>query len=466
MKKILTILLLFAVGIIDARAASGKATVNCTVYGAQGSGLYLYQLKDGEAHSLGFKRPDEKGTCKFVVDVKEGVYFFRKAGGKGHTFNHVIYLKDGDVTKVDLYAGKLSLDYDSCIVEQPNAETKALANWMLQFNAYEKSVVNRKDQSHDKYRVFEKFASSFLQKNKTKNAYFNQWLADKVETDLKYLMAANFFGFGARLNTVYDSSATVQAFYKPLQDKKIVCNPNLLRSENGMQMLNYIFGYWKFNKVKNTKDLVASSFSENTAFICSDEVKVRYLAYHMRNIKKYEDFVDYVKPYQALFASAEMKAAYQQRYEDLYLFAKGTQGYDFELKDVNDKLHKLSDFKGKVVVIDMWAMWCAPCLAEKPVMAKIEHDYYKDRTDIEFIGVSVDGLNRSDLWKGFVKRNGFKSLELLSNSTESIQKYYKIAGIPRFLIFDREGKIVTVDAPMPSNPEFKKLIDKTLASTN
>jgi hypothetical protein len=61
-----------------------------------------------------------------------------------------------------------------------------------------------------------------------------------------------------------------------------------------------------------------------------------------------------------------------------------------------------------------------------------------------------------------VKKKGFTSVELLSNYYESIQKYYRIEGIPRFLVFDREGKIVTTDAPRPSNPEFKKLIDQTL----
>ena len=184
----------------------------------------------------------------------------------------------------------------------------------------------------------------------------------------------------------------------------------------------------------------------------------------MKGINKYEDFLAYVQPYKSLFVSDDMKAAYQQRYEDLYLFATGTAGYNFELLDANEKIRRLSDFKGKVVIIDLWAMWCAPCLAEKPVMAKIEHEFYKDRNDIVFIGISVDGLSRRPLWKNFVQRNGFKSLELLSDATSSIHKYYRVEGIPRFLIFDREGKIVTVDAPRPSTPGFKKLIDQTLAS--
>ena len=104
----------------------------------------------------------------------------------------------------------------------------------------------------------------------------------------------------------------------------------------------------------------------------------------------------------------------------------------------------------------MWAMWCAPCLAEKPVMEKIAESYH-DRNDIVFVGVSTDGLNRKEVWKNFVKKKGFTSIELLSNHTESIQKYYKIEGIPRFLVFDREGKIVTVDAPTSFKSGIQKI---------
>ena len=59
-------------------------------------------------------------------------------------------------------------------------------------------------------------------------------------------------------------------------------------------------------------------------------------------------------------------------------------------------------------------------------------------------------------------KKGWKSVELLSNYDESIMKYYKIQGIPRFMIFDKDGKIVTVDAPRPTTPAFKKLIEQTL----
>jgi thioredoxin-related protein len=58
------------------------------------------------------------------------------------------------------------------------------------------------------------------------------------------------------------------------------------------------------------------------------------------------------------------------------------------------------------------------------------------------------------------------TLELLSEYNESIGKYYKVEGIPRFMIFDKEGKIVTVDSPRPSDPQLESLIEQTLQSSD
>jgi thioredoxin-related protein len=71
-------------------------------------------------------------------------------------------------------------------------------------------------------------------------------------------------------------------------------------------------------------------------------------------------------------------------------------------------------------------------------------------------------MAKKAIWKNFVKKKGWHGIELLSDDKESVMKYYKIQGIPRFMIFDKEGKIVTVDAPRPSNPAFKQLIEQTL----
>ncbi|WP_140939299.1 TlpA family protein disulfide reductase [Sphingobacterium lumbrici] len=456
------IVVLFTLAVDCLYAQVNKATINITVVGNSTSGVNLYRLKDGRAISLGFQRPDTHGKCAFELDeAKEGIYFFAKAGGKGSDYKYVIYLKAGDQKQVELHYTGHSVDYDSCVVHDANVETHILQKWTDDFNAYCRAVGWNIPESYPKYEAFAKHSKQFVRDNKTKNIYFNTWLADKIDTDLKYLKAANFFYFGRRLNSRYDSTANVAAFYRDLDDKTIVSNPALLRSEHGQDLLHYVFAYWEFNKRKSGEELAVLPFSKNVPLITNNDVKVAYLLYKMPDIKEYEVFKEQVEPFQDVFISTEQREAYQRKYEELYLFAKGAKGYNFKLKDAQDREYSLDSFKGKVLIIDMWAMWCAPCLAEKPIMEKIAEEY-SDRDDVAFVGVSVDGLHRKDIWSSFIKKKGFTSIELLSNSTESIQKYYRIEGIPRFLIFDKEGRIVTVDAPRPSTPGFKKIIDDTL----
>ncbi|RQO66568.1 hypothetical protein DBR40_22060 [Pedobacter sp. KBW01] len=460
--KLLAILLWCSLAAGNVYANGNKATIDCTIYGNRASGLFLYELKDGTTVSLGFKRPDVNGNCNFEVDVKEGIFFFKKAGGKGHEFKYTIYLKAGEHKKVSFYMEKSSVDYDSCVIENENTESKFLQEWLNAKNEYSHSVATKLDIGRSKYAQFEKFAISFLASHKTNNTYFNIWLNDKISIDLKYLKAGNYFGLG-RLNANYDSTANAQPFYKPLLDKNIVNDVRLLRSEHGMELLDYVFGYRKFIEVKNQEKVLENYFSpENAAKINNGSVKVAFLLHKMPGVKEFEHFVKYVEPYKDIFTTVAQKEAYQKLYNDLTPFAVGKAGYNFELKDVNEKTHTLNGFKGKVVVIDVWAMWCAPCLAEKPIMEKIAEGY-KNRNDIAFIGMSVDGYSKKDAWKGFVKKHAFTSIELLSQFDESLFKFYKISVIPRFLIFDREGKIVTVDAPRPSDPRFKKIVDAALA---
>jgi thiol-disulfide isomerase/thioredoxin len=449
---------------VVANAADPKpAIINCTLHGFKKQtnpnwlpgGVILYKIINGAAVKVEMQRPDGEGNFSYTVHVKEGIYYLAKPS-KDEAFKYVLYLKGGEQKKIDFYK-----DYDSCLVDQPNSETRSLQAWTDTFNRSAVAAQRKPAESYRMYDELVKFASSFLKSGKTTNTYFNTWLADKIDTDLKFFRAANYFRFG-RLNGTWDSGAANRSFYQPLTDKKIINDVRLLHSEHGLALLDYMFAYQKVTAGISKDEIVASYFSpENAGEISNSAVKVAFLLYKMPGIREYEVFVKHVQPNKNLFVTKEQKEAYQKRYEELYLFAKGTPGYDFKLNDVNDKTYTLSSFKGKVVVVDIWAMWCAPCLAEKPVMEEIAESYH-DRDDIVFIGVSSDGLDKKEIWKAFVKRKGFTSVELLSNYTESIYKYYKVAGIPRFMVFDREGKIVNVDAPRPSEPAFKKLIDQTL----
>lgn len=104
--------------------------------------------------------------------------------------------------------------------------------------------------------------------------------------------------------------------------------------------------------------------------------------------------------------------------------------------DPEGKEHRLSDYKGKVVLIDFWGTWCPPCRAAMPSIQELHEKYEKD-------GLAVLGLNfefgptptpRSTCDNGF-------TYQLLLKA-ETIARDDKVPGWPTFYILDREGKVV------------------------
>ncbi|WP_430933191.1 TlpA family protein disulfide reductase [Saccharicrinis sp. 156] len=117
----------------------------------------------------------------------------------------------------------------------------------------------------------------------------------------------------------------------------------------------------------------------------------------------------------------------------------------------------LDDFKGKYVYIDVWATWCGPCLAEIPHLKKVEHKY--QGKNIEFVSISVDVEKNKEKWKEMVADKELGGVQLRAIDKEFMDAY-SISGIPRFILIDTRGNIVSRSAPRPSNPELITLFDE------
>jgi thiol-disulfide isomerase/thioredoxin len=120
----------------------------------------------------------------------------------------------------------------------------------------------------------------------------------------------------------------------------------------------------------------------------------------------------------------------------------------------------LSDLRGKYVYIDVWATWCGPCRAEIPSLKAIEKEYHGK--NIQFVSTSIDVAKDHDKWVDMVKNESLGGLQLFAdnNWNSKFVKDYAIEGIPRFILIDPNGNIVSADAPRPSNPKLKTLLEK------
>ena len=133
------------------------------------------------------------------------------------------------------------------------------------------------------------------------------------------------------------------------------------------------------------------------------------------------------------------------------------------LKDINGNGHTFAEFHGKVLVIDVWATWCSSCLAGMPKYMALR-SAYKENNDIEFITVSIDRKENRENWLAAIaKRKMGDMLNLYPDcSFESqFESEYHISGVPRYIIIDKQGKIVTAYAPPPGEG-MEAIIENTI----
>ncbi|MCK5402051.1 MAG: TlpA family protein disulfide reductase [Flavobacteriaceae bacterium] len=151
-------------------------------------------------------------------------------------------------------------------------------------------------------------------------------------------------------------------------------------------------------------------------------------------------------------------------------FPKGSPSPVFEnYENFKGGTTSLSDLKGKYVYVDIWATWCGPCKREIPSLKVVESNYHGK--NIEFVSISVDdgrGYKEKtieaskDGWKKMVAEKELGGIQLFSDKAwqSDFVQGYKITGIPRFLLIDPDGNIVTADAPRPSNPKLVELFEE------
>lgn len=126
---------------------------------------------------------------------------------------------------------------------------------------------------------------------------------------------------------------------------------------------------------------------------------------------------------------------------------KGNKAYDIKLEDINGKLVKLSEFKGKILYVDFWATWCGPCIGQKPYFESLKKEL--NNPEIEFISISLD--KKKESWKEFLKDESSQVREFIAKDIKKLSNDWQINFIPRFLIIDKDFNIVNANAPLPSS---------------
>lgn len=132
---------------------------------------------------------------------------------------------------------------------------------------------------------------------------------------------------------------------------------------------------------------------------------------------------------------------------------------DFELKDATGRTVRLSNYKGKIVVLDFWATWCGPCKAEIPWLNEIFKQY--EAAGVVVLGISMDE-DRWDAVKPFMDKVPI-SYPVLMGTRRVAYLYGDVEGLPVAFFVDRDQRVAAIHAGAASRKGVEQVIKSLLA---
>ncbi|WP_172917822.1 TlpA family protein disulfide reductase [Capnocytophaga canis] len=232
----------------------------------------------------------------------------------------------------------------------------------------------------------------------------------------------------------------------------------------------------EFEKVNTYRKLVMSKLSslltdpndtkqvqqliDKTEKVRSQNIKAAYQ-------ETISGLIDHGNPNNELIYNYIMKnsASEKLRKECEYIFLnteksvkKGSKSPSFSFENEKGEKVSLEDFRGKLVYIDVWASWCGPCISEIPYLKKLEADF--KGKEVVFVSISKD--IKKEHWQQALEKHQLKGIQLWGGNKSDFYDAYFINSIPRFILIDKKGKVISPSAPEPSAPKIKELIEESL----
>ena len=321
--------------------------------------------------------------------------------------------------------------------------------------------------SHDTFNLLENWPFERLD-TIAFNAYRQQWTAE-VEACKVAANHVKSLEFRRQMNEQLDYFASAELFRWVWADnKQHLSDPDFCRwvesiDHNDPKHIDFCGNYLRwYSKAHPAKESGASFTILKQAFANQDIINQFADDQILQFLRQApEDMDAQMAAYKQVSTNKQGWAEADKVYAHYSKLRKGSQAADFTMTDKDGKQFSLADLRGKAVYIDCWATWCGPCCMEIPHMEKL-YDHYKGSKDLEIVSISLD-TNRAK-WLAKLKTDKSKWRQFIcpDNFQSQLCRNYDIDAIPRFLFFDKDGKIISLDAPRPSDENIIKFIDDAL----
>ncbi|WP_200976058.1 TlpA disulfide reductase family protein [Echinicola sp. 20G] len=453
MKKlicILTLLYFVANTVAWSNEIEGFAMIKGKVdYDLKYKEINLQRVVEGKLETVSMTTMDENGEFGFILPIEEAGFYHLSITNNVNMLR--FYLENG--VELDLNIEKESYDlagenlgHNELVTEWNTVVTKmfdinrrgTLKGYKEFFPLVENEVIVK--------------AEDLKKKVNTGDEDFDRLMKLSIQADVEE-QACAFFRYP---RTYQPTKEDYPDFYNNWEKEVKFSNPEILKLWNGLAyMSNYslVYDFILAEDEERPKDI--NDLSRFNTRIEDPALKDVYYRSYFSTARfqsgQYEKAMSYARPY---MTSEKSKALIVELEKKLFSEV-GQPGFQFEYEDINGDLVAFDSFKGKIVYVDIWATWCGPCIKQIPYLKELEEELHDE--DIVFLSISIDVEKDKEKWKKFVKEKELKGVQLIADKAwqSGLVKNYEIKGIPRFMIFDKDGNIVTTDAIRPSSPELK-----------
>ncbi|RMZ59418.1 thioredoxin [Chryseobacterium nematophagum] len=377
-----------------------------------------------------------------------------------------IFMGNGDVVDLNIQCNETEqkIFLKSNRKAEPFYQTKLeYDNGLESFGYNFYSVLDRENPTNDPTEFYKVAQEDWIDNLKKIDNYIdpeNEGLSDEYKEYRKQLLAIRYLAEIDKYKKLSPLSIVDKVDSKEFVDElnKYAQKPGRLLSKDD------IYLQYRLDQLLTAKESVSNR--DSILFVKLDQLpkgidKDRLLTKHLgQNIELKTDSTSRNHIFTSQINKIEnkdYKNMLYSRLKQINLSQKGAPFPDLLLMDERGSEVKLSKYKDKYVVIDLWATWCSPCRKVRPIFDTRSFQYAYN-SEIQFISISIDG-NKSK-WMNYLKTTPSHIPQYWLPNAEKFMNQYKIEGIPRFIIIDPKGKIFNLNTPFPSDDNFVDILDK------
>lgn len=386
------------------------------------------------------------------------VAFFSKEGKR--VFNRTIYIAPGKKIGMNYTSAKEYEFFDDYAIE--NSEIMPLYYKLTL--APIKTFKGFKLDDIEKIDTFQKEFTDSLKAKKYAKDFTYAWetlLAHNCDMErMKLLKSGNAAKYKKYISAIYKKNITSTYIFN-VNDWQYYMDYILTEMKNvGLLPSTDIKNE---NRLKWIKNLIVRS--EYGIYLLNNEIgSKKWMKVPIDSmVEKYKEYItaDYSK--ESLDASLER---FKKSKKDFLHLMPGVVAPPFTFESVDGKMVSLSDYRGKFVILDIWNIYCGPCIKQVPFIKGMEKEL--ESKNVYFIGISCDPQDIKDKWIDMVKKKEMSGVQLIMDNGRYSKfiKDYVIHGFPTFVLIDPDGKVVNAFFERPDSPNFKKSLYQYIDTYN